>query len=118
MTSDFELFGKTAIALQLARRYASRRSERPADFNRQLQSTRGGAMADSAATDQTPTRWREQSAPDRGRGGGGVSPVFGVGSVFAGYRVERVLGAGGMGTVYLGRNPDLPRSEAVKVLSA
>lgn len=39
-------------------------------------------------------------------------------SLFAGYRIERVLGAGGMGTVYLARHPDLPRSEAVKVLSA
>lgn len=40
-----------------------------------------------------------------------------VGSVFAGYRVERLLGSGGMGTVYLARDPDLPRSDAVKVLS-
>lgn len=38
------------------------------------------------------------------------------GSMFAGYRVERVLGAGGMGTVYLGRSPELPRYDAVKVL--
>ncbi|HVQ99575.1 MAG TPA: serine/threonine-protein kinase, partial [Mycobacterium sp.] len=38
------------------------------------------------------------------------------GAVFAGYQIERVLGAGGMGTVYLARNPDLPRSEALKVL--
>lgn len=41
-----------------------------------------------------------------------------AGSVFAGYRIERMLGAGGMGTVYLARNPDLPRSEALKVLAA
>ncbi len=40
-----------------------------------------------------------------------------VGSVFAGYRIERLLGAGGMGTVYLARNPELPRSDALKVLS-
>lgn len=39
------------------------------------------------------------------------------GSVFAGYRIERVLGAGGMGTVYLARSRDLPRYDAVKVLS-
>ena len=39
------------------------------------------------------------------------------GAVFAGYQIERVLGAGGMGTVYLARHPDLPRSEALKVLS-
>lgn len=43
---------------------------------------------------------------------------LGEGSIFAGYRIERRLGAGGMGTVYLARNPDLPRSEALKVLSA
>ncbi|HZC94458.1 MAG TPA: serine/threonine protein kinase, partial [Mycobacterium sp.] len=39
------------------------------------------------------------------------------GAVFAGYQIERVLGAGGMATVYLARNPDLPRSEALKVLN-
>lgn len=39
------------------------------------------------------------------------------GSIFAGYQIERILGGGGMGTVYLARNPDLPRSEALKVLN-
>jgi serine/threonine-protein kinase len=47
-----------------------------------------------------------------------VAAALSVGSVFAGYRIERVLGAGGMGTVYLARNPDLPRNEALKVLAA
>ncbi|MGE2818127.1 serine/threonine-protein kinase PknH/PknJ [Mycobacterium heidelbergense] len=46
-----------------------------------------------------------------------MSATLQIGSVFAGYRVERVLGSGGMGTVYLARDPDLPRSDAVKVLS-
>ncbi|MEV6062549.1 protein kinase [Nocardia asteroides] len=40
------------------------------------------------------------------------------GSVFAGYVIERVLGNGGMGTVYAARHPRLPRLDAIKVLSA
>jgi eukaryotic-like serine/threonine-protein kinase len=47
-----------------------------------------------------------------------VAAVLSAGSVFAGYRIERVLGAGGMGVVYLARSPELPRSDALKVLSA
>ncbi len=39
------------------------------------------------------------------------------GSQFAGYRVERILGRGGMGDVYLARHPRLPRSDALKLIS-
>ncbi len=39
-----------------------------------------------------------------------------AGVIFAGYRIERVLGTGGMGTVYLARHPRLPRYDALKVL--
>lgn len=43
--------------------------------------------------------------------------MLGVGATFAGYRIEGVLGRGGMGTVYLARHPRLPRSVALKLLS-
>jgi serine/threonine-protein kinase len=44
--------------------------------------------------------------------------MLSVGAVVAGYRIERVLGTGGMGAVYLAANPTLPRYDALKVLSA
>lgn len=40
------------------------------------------------------------------------------GTLISGYEVERVLGRGGMGTVYLAANPNLQRPEALKILSA
>ena len=44
--------------------------------------------------------------------------ALGVGQVFAGYTILRVLGAGGMGQVYLAAHPRLPREDALKVLPA
>jgi serine/threonine protein kinase, bacterial len=41
-----------------------------------------------------------------------------VGEAFAGFTILRVLGAGGMGTVYLAAHPRLPRQDALKVLPA
>ncbi|TQC41700.1 protein kinase, partial [Rhodococcus sp. WS4] len=38
------------------------------------------------------------------------------GDEFAGYTIQRVLGVGGMGAVYLARDPHLPRNTALKLL--
>jgi len=40
------------------------------------------------------------------------------GQTFAGYRIVRLLGSGGMGEVYLTEHPRLPRHNALKVLPA
>ena len=40
------------------------------------------------------------------------------GEVIAGFRIERLLGSGGMGEVYLVRHPRLRRSDALKLLPA
>ncbi|QLY32883.1 protein kinase [Nocardia huaxiensis] len=39
------------------------------------------------------------------------------GDVFAGYVIERTLGRGGMGSVYLAKHPRLPRMTALKLLN-
>lgn len=41
---------------------------------------------------------------------------LGPGQVFAGYKIVRLLGSGGMGEVYLAEHPRLPRHNAIKVL--
>ena len=43
---------------------------------------------------------------------------FNNGEIFAGYRIERLLGTGGMGEVYLAQHPRLPRQDALKILSS
>jgi serine/threonine protein kinase len=41
---------------------------------------------------------------------------LGIGETFAGYRILRLLGSGGMGEVYVVQHPRLPRHDALKVL--
>jgi serine/threonine protein kinase len=42
---------------------------------------------------------------------------FSDGDIFAGFSIQRLLGAGGMGEVYLAKHPRLPRQDALKILS-
>ncbi|WP_067821820.1 serine/threonine-protein kinase [Nocardia inohanensis] len=46
------------------------------------------------------------------------TPLPEPGDVFAGYRIERILGRGGMGAVYLAAHPRLPRYDALKVMTS
>ena len=41
-----------------------------------------------------------------------------AGDVFAGYTIQRLLGSGGMGEVYLAQHPRLPRQDALKIMPA
>ena len=45
-------------------------------------------------------------------------PEMRSGATVSGYRIERKLGSGAMGTVYLAEHPRLPRRDALKVLAA
>lgn len=45
-------------------------------------------------------------------------PEIQSGATVSGYRIERKLGSGAMGTVYLAEHPRLPRMDALKVLAA
>ena len=43
--------------------------------------------------------------------------LFNNGDIFAGYVIQRLLGTGGTGEVYLAQHPRLPRQDALKILS-
>ncbi|MFD8098651.1 protein kinase [Nocardia fluminea] len=46
-----------------------------------------------------------------------LTAMYDEGGVFAGYTIDRLLGRGGMGSVYLARHPRLPRRTAMKLLN-
>lgn len=74
----------------------------------------GAEMATSASpTPGTPRHPGRATTPV-----GDAVSMFAVGSLVAGYRVEQILATGATGTVYLAKNPTLPRRDALKVLSA
>ena len=56
--------------------------------------------------------------PGHRREGMGVSETTRIGTVFAGYRVESLLGRGGMSVVYLAEHVRLGRKVALKVLAS
>src|SRR5690606_25192017 len=66
---------------------------------------------------------RENLTEPRSALGGRLLPgrkgvaLLGQGEVFAGYTVERLLGQGGMGSVYLARHPRTGKRTALKLLS-
>jgi serine/threonine-protein kinase len=62
----------------------------------------------------TPGRTERSTTPPVGD----AVSVFDVGSLVGGYRIERLVATGATGTVYVARNPTLPRRDALKVLSA
>jgi len=62
--------------------------------------------------------WSQPEGPPPGRGRPGYYPRMPLpnGATFAGFRIVRLLGSGGMGEVYLAQHPRLPKQIALKIL--
>ncbi|MGC4933928.1 protein kinase domain-containing protein [Gordonia sp. DT30] len=66
-------------------------------------------QGDDADTPSGPATTHPQAPPNLGQ----LRPE----TVFAGYRIDHVLGHGGMGTVYVAAHPRLPRLDVLKLLN-
>ncbi|BBZ31325.1 hypothetical protein MMAD_56200 (plasmid) [Mycolicibacterium madagascariense] len=68
---------------------------------------------DTETASDTPGRTERSAAPPVGD----AVSVFEVGNLVGGYRIERLVATGATGTVYVAKNPTLPRRDALKVLN-
>ncbi len=109
-----------AVAQALARMTAPKPEDRPRtvrDVAALLDQSLGGTGFDSAVRSSEVRQEGAAPEADDGPEVGAGAPLFRPGEDFRGYRVERQLGAGGLGTVWLARHQVLDTLFALKILN-